>query len=483
MFLKQLLQALEPTPAFALGANADVAFITDDSRRAAPGCVFVCIEGAHFDGHDHAAEALAAGALCIVAQKETGLAQQLLVKDTRAAYALLCAAFYGSPARKLCLVGVTGTNGKTTTAILLKQIFDAAGYKTGLIGTLVNMVGEAESPATLTTPDPWELQGLFAQMVAAGCTHCFMEVSSQALAQRRVEGITFQAGIFTNLTQDHLDYHGSFENYKAAKTQLFAQSELAIVNLDDEAAPAMLAAGSPRQVAYSIRDNAADYTAKNVQCHAEGVLYELVGRSVIGRVRFGVPGAFSVYNSLAAACTALELGLELNQVLAALEASHGVRGRMEAVPSGIGYSVLIDYAHSPDGLENVLGALRGYAQGRIITVFGCGGDRDKTKRPIMGRIASELSDLCIVSSDNPRSEDPDAIIADILAGIKNKASVSVEPDRRLAIQLALKRARSGDIVLLAGKGQETYQILADGKIHLDEREVVAEYFNAAQALK
>ncbi|MDR3313726.1 MAG: UDP-N-acetylmuramoyl-L-alanyl-D-glutamate--2,6-diaminopimelate ligase [Oscillospiraceae bacterium] len=476
MLLHELLQELRPTPAFAFDASAAVAFITDDSRKAAPGCVFVCIKGARSDGHSHAAEALAAGALCVVAQVDTGLDRQVLAEDTRAAYALLCAAFYGYPARRLCLIGVTGTNGKTTTAFLLKQIFDFAGYKTGLIGTLVNMVGETESPATLTTPDPWDLQGLFAQMQAAGCTHCFMEVSSQALEQRRVEGVAFKAGVFTNLTQDHLDYHGTLENYRAAKAQLFRQCEIALVNLDDEAAPAMLEDSAARPVYYSIRRDAADYTAKNVQCHAGGVLYELVGRSVIGRVRFAVPGAFSVYNSLAAACTALELGLELPLVLQALEASRGVRGRMENVPTGTDYTVLIDYAHSPDGLENVLQALRGFAQGRLITVFGCGGDRDKTKRPIMGRIASELSDIIIVSSDNPRSEDPEAIIADILAGIKSKASVFVEPDRILAIKLALKRARAGDIVLLAGKGQETYQILASGKIHLDEREIINNYF-------
>lgn len=477
MLLKELLKEWKLPP--GLPADSPVAFVTDDSRKAAPGCVFVCIEGAHFDGHSCAAQAIDSGALCVVAQKDTGLAAQLLVKDTRAAYALLCAAFFGYPARKLQIIGITGTNGKTTTAVLLKEIFEAAGYKSGLIGTLVNRVGQEDFPATLTTPDPWELQELFARMVAAHCTHCFMEVSSQALAQRRVEGIAFKAGIFTNLTQDHLDYHQTFENYRDAKALLFRQCEIAIVNADDEAAEAMLAGSGARPVRYSISSDAADYTAKNVQCNIDGVLYELVARSVIGRVRFAVPGAFSVYNSLAAACTALELGLGLAQVMQALEAFRGVTGRMERVPTGTDYTVLIDYAHSPDGLENVLRALRG-GQGRIITVFGCGGDRDRTKRPIMGRIAAELSDLAIISSDNPRSEDPDAIIADILAGVKNKANVLVEPDRRLAIQLALRRARAGDVVLLAGKGQETYQILKEGKIHLDEREVVKETLFQAQ---
>ncbi|MDR2524721.1 MAG: UDP-N-acetylmuramoyl-L-alanyl-D-glutamate--2,6-diaminopimelate ligase [Oscillospiraceae bacterium] len=481
MLLSELLQNARLAPAAALEAAAAVAFVTDDSRKTAPGCVFVCIEGAHFDGHTRAAQALEAGALCVVVQKDMGLAKQLLVQDTRAAYALLCAAWHGSPAQKLRIVGVTGTNGKTTTAFLLKEIFDHSGYKTGLIGTLVNMVGKETLEASLTTPDPWELQGLFARMVETGCTHCFMEVSSQALAQRRVEGLRFAAGIFTNLTQDHLDYHGTLDAYRAAKTSLFAQCDLAVVNLDDEAAPAMLEGGAARRATYSLRRDSADYTAKNVQLGADGVIYELVGHSTIGRVRFGVPGAFSVYNSLAAACAALELGIELPQVLAALEASRGVRGRMEPVPVDAGFAVLIDYAHSPDGLENVLRALRGAVQGRIITVFGCGGDRDKTKRSLMGKIAAELSDICVVSSDNPRSEDPGAIIADILAGIKNRGGVLVEPDRRQAIYAALRRARADDVVLLAGKGQETYQILAAGKVHLDEREVVREYFQEQSA--
>lgn len=476
MYLSALLKEIRHAPASSL-PDGEVSFVTGDSRKAGPGCVFVCIEGAHADGHRYAARALEAGALCVVAQKGTGLAAQILVEDSRAAYALLCAAFFGYPARKICMVGVTGTNGKTTTCNLLKEIFEAAGYKSGLIGTLKHMVGSEEFEAGLTapsTPDPWELHGLLARMAAAGCTHCFMEPTSQALDQRRLEGVEFKLGVFTNLTQDHLDYHGTFENYRDAKAMLFRQCEIALVNADDESAGAMLAGSAARAVRYSIRSDAADYTAKNVQYSAGGVLYELVGRSVIGRVRFAVPGAFSVYNSLAAACAALELGLELPQVMRALEAFKGVCGRMETVPTGTDYAVIIDYAHSPDGLENVLRALRGTVRGRLITVFGCGGDRDKTKRPIMGKIAAELSDIAIVSSDNPRTEDPDAIIADILAGIKSKSNVLVEPDRRLAIQLALKRARAGDAVLLAGKGQETYQILAAGKIHLDEREIVRE---------
>ncbi|MDR0532096.1 MAG: UDP-N-acetylmuramoyl-L-alanyl-D-glutamate--2,6-diaminopimelate ligase [Oscillospiraceae bacterium] len=459
----------------SLPPGAEAVYITDDSRNVKPGSVFVCIAGKHFDGHSKAAEAVAAGAVCVVAERPTGAQPELLVENSREAYALLCAAFFGHPAKRLILVGVTGTNGKTTTACLLKDIFDRAGCKTGLVGTLHNRIGDEELPAELTTPDPWELQGLFAKMVKQGCTHCFMEVSSQALDQRRVAGVQFRAGIFTNLTQEHLDYHGSFEAYREAKQALFQQCALAVTNMDDEAGPGMPQGSGAAVVTYSLRSNGADYTAKNIVLRADGVAYELVGRSIIGRVRFGVPGAFSVYNSLAAACTALELGLPLQTVLEAIEQSPGVKGRMEVVPTGAPYPILIDYAHTPDGLENVLRALKETTAGRIITVFGCGGDRDKTKRPLMGRIAAERSDIAVVTSDNPRSEDPDAIIADILAGMpKNRAQILVQPDRRLAIALALKKAKEGDVVLLAGKGQETYQILATGKIHMDEREIVRE---------
>ena len=472
MRLSQLLKELKYE---GTAPEGEIGLITDDSRKVRPGCAFVCIRGKQFDGHGAAREALEAGAVCVIAEHDTGIQPQLLVENSREAYALLCAAFFGNPAEKLTLVGVTGTNGKTTATSLLKGIFDSAGYQTGLIGTNANWVGGEEYPAALTTPDPWELHGLFAKMRDAGCTHCFMEVSSQALDQRRVAGLRFKAGVFTNLTQDHLDYHGTFEAYVRAKKRLFSQCDIAILNIDDEAGPFMARDSGALPVTYSLSRDNADYTAKNIALRADGVAYELVGRGIIGRVRFGVPGAFSVYNSLAAACTALELGLALPQVLQVLERSSGVKGRMEVVPTGLPCTVLIDYAHSPDSLENALRALRETTTGRLIAVFGCGGDRDKTKRPIMGRIAAEQADVIVVTSDNPRSEDPEAIIEDILAGIpKNRAHVFVQPDRKLAIALALKKARAGDVVLLAGKGQETYQILATGKIHMDEREIVRE---------
>lgn len=454
--------------------KAVVTLVTEDSRKVVPGAVFCCVAGKGFDGHDFAAQAMKNGAVCVVAQHSLGLPCEVIVENTRAAYALLCAAFHGHAHEQLTLVGVTGTNGKTTTACLLKQMFDHMGFKTGLIGTLVNMVGDVEYPAVLTTPDPWELHRLFAEMVATGCTHCFMEVSSQALDQKRVEGITFQVGVFSNLTQDHLDYHGTFENYLLAKRQLFLQSEIGIVNLDDEAAPRMVQGTPARPVTYSMRCDNADYTAKEIALDTRGVVYHLVARSSIGRVSYRVPGAFSVYNSMAAACTALELGIDLPCITEALANCGGVKGRMELVPTDTPFSVIIDYAHTPDGLDNVIAAINQTRQGKLITLFGCGGDRDAGKRPLMGEIAAQGSDRVIVTSDNPRSEDPQAIIDDIMAGIKSRTKLHVEVDRRAAIAYALKKAKAGDVVLLAGKGQETCQVLADGEIDFDEREIVRE---------
>jgi len=474
MLLHELLRGIEysgPAP-----TDSVITLVTDDSRKVKPGCVFVCVEGTRFDGHTFARAAIGQGAACVVAQRDTGVQPQILVEDTREAYALLCGNYHGNPGRKLTLVGVTGTNGKTTIACLLKGIFDMAGYRTGLIGTLKIMVDREELPTDAdipTTPDAWNLQALLARMVDAGCTHCFMEASSMALVQKRCAGLRFAAGVFTNLTQDHLDYHKTFEAYFEAKKMLFFQSDIGVVNIDDEYGPGMLEGAPARPVTYSLSDNHADYTAKNVQLLPEGVSYELVSRGQIGRIRFCTPGEFSVYNSMAAACAALELGLGLEQAQEGLAQSEGVKGRMEVLPAEAPYTVIIDYAHSPDGLEKVLQTLRQISASRIICVFGCGGERDVGKRPIMGRIAAELADVAIVSSDNPRGEDPAAIIADVLAGMKRgRAQIVTEPDRARAIVLALKKAREGDIVLLAGKGHEDYQYLAQGKVHMDEREIV-----------
>lgn len=453
----------------------EVTFITDNSSKVTEGCIFICIEGKHFDGHTKAAEALEKGAAAVVVQKDLGLEKQILVENTRSAYAHICAAFYDHPERKIRIIGVTGTNGKTTSCFILKSILDGMGHKTGLIGTVKNIVGDKEYPAVLTTPDCYELFGLFDEMVKAECEYCVMEVSSQAIDQHRVDGIHFEAAIFTNLTQDHLDYHGTFENYKAAKRKLFENSSLAVVNIDDESASFMTEGIDCRKVTFSVNNDKCDYSAKNIRISSSGVKYELVSNSNIGRVKFAVPGNFSVYNSMGAAVCLIEMGLDFKAVLDALALCVGVPGRMEVVPADVPYTILIDYAHTPDGLENVLKCVREITEGKVICVFGCGGDRDKTKRPIMGEIAARLSDVAVVTSDNPRSEDPEAIIEDIKAGIgRGGAKLIVDSDRKEAIKKALKIAGAGDIVVLAGKGQETYQILASGKIHFDEREVIAQ---------
>ncbi len=453
--------------------DREVTFITDNSNKVTEGSIFVCIKGARFDGHDVAAQMLEQGAVCVVCERDLGLPNQIVVENTRKAISLMCANYFGRPADKLRLIGITGTNGKTTTAFLIKNMLKKLGVKAGLIGTVKNMAGDKEYPAALTTPESFELHSLFNEMVNEGCEYCVMEVSSQALAQYRVEGLHFAAGVFTNLTQDHLDYHGTFENYAQAKSMLFTESDICILNLDDEHAMSMLRNTDGRMVTYSVNQDESDYTAKYIRYKNDGIEYELVTMGYVERVKVGIPGEFTVYNSMAAAVTLIELGFDFSKVLYALSLSEGVKGRIEVVPADTDYTVIIDYAHSPDGLENIISSLRKIAKARIITVFGCGGDRDRTKRPIMGSIAAKLSDVIVVTSDNPRTEDADAIIEDILVGIKgSKVKKIVETDRTKAIKAALEEAETDDIVLLAGKGHETYQIFGTEKIHYDEREVV-----------
>lgn len=471
----KLSEVLKGIKTYDIYEDKEVNFITDDSRKVREGSVFVCIKGNRFDGHDVAQEMLGKGAVCVVCERDLGLPNQIVVENTRKAISLLCANFFGNPAEKIKLIGITGTNGKTTTAFLIKNMLQKIGCKTGLIGTVKNMAGDKEYPAALTTPESFELHSLFNEMVKEGCEYCVMEVSSQALAQYRVEGLHFAAGVFTNLTQDHLDYHGTFENYAEAKSMLFTESDICILNLDDEYAMSMLRNTKGRMVTYSVNQDESDYTAKYIRYKNDGIEYELVTMGYVERVKVGIPGEFTVYNSMAAAVTLIELGFDFSQVLYALSLSEGVKGRIEVVPTDTDYTVIIDYAHSPDGLENIITSLRKIAKARIITVFGCGGDRDKTKRPIMGEIAAKLSDVIVVTSDNPRTEDPDMIIEDILVGVKgSKVKKIVEPDRTKAIKAALNEAETDDIVLLAGKGHETYQIFGTEKKHYDEREIVRE---------
>ncbi|MBQ7202916.1 MAG: UDP-N-acetylmuramoyl-L-alanyl-D-glutamate--2,6-diaminopimelate ligase [Eubacterium sp.] len=474
MKLSQILKSVNVKNTYN---DVDILEVTSDSRLVKDGYLFVCIKGASFDGHSVANEMLQQGAKAVVCDHDLGLEGQVIVDNTRQAYSVICANFFDNPAESLKLIGLTGTNGKTTTTFLIKQILENVGIKVGLIGTVQNMIGDEVFPAHYTTPDPHELQSLFRKMVDADCEYCVMEVSSQALAQGRVAGITFSLGIFTNLTQDHLDYHKTWENYFNSKRMLFENSEIALTNVDDENG-LKIVEGLPCKVkTYGVKNLNSDFTARNVTFSPKGVRYELVCER-IGTVKCPIPGRFSVYNSLCAAACALTLGIEIEDVIGAIAKSNGVKGRIEVVPTDTDYTIIIDYAHSPDGLENIITSLKEIATGRVVTLFGCGGDRDKTKRPKMGKIAAELSDFCVVTSDNPRSEDPDKIIEDILVGMEGtKTPYKVVVNRRDAIKWAMDNAQPNDIILLAGKGHETYQILPTGTIHFDEREVIADILN------
>lgn len=473
MKLSEILKGIDVKNTYS---DVDVLDVTQDSRLVKEGALFVCIKGAAFDGHNVAAEMLEKGAAAIVVERDLGLDKQVIVDNSRAVYSPICSNFFNNPADKLKLIGLTGTNGKTTTTFLIKQILENVGKKVGLIGTVQNMIGDKIYPAKFTTPDPYELQKLFAMMVDAGCEYCVMEVSSQALAQGRVNGLRFALAAFTNLTQDHLDYHKTWENYFNSKRILFENADIAVTNADDEHGMKIIEdLDFDKIVTYAVNTNDASYVAKNVSFKPSGVEYELVGDS-IGRCNCPIPGRFSVYNSLCAASCALSLGIDFSDVLDAISKSNGVKGRIEVVPNGgRDFTIIIDYAHSPDGLENIITSLQEIAKGRVVTLFGCGGDRDKTKRPKMGKIVAELSDYCIVTSDNPRSENPADIIKDILVGMEGiNTPYTVIENRKEAIAYAIKNAQKDDIILLAGKGHETYQILPTGTIHFDEREAVAE---------
>lgn len=455
-------------------ANIQITGITSDSREIKDGYAFVCIKGVADDGHKYAFDAASKGAAVVITGRKMNVDNELVVSDTRELYANMCAKWFGNPADSLKLIGVTGTNGKTSITYMLKSILEHLGFKVGLIGTIQNMIGDEIIETKNTTPGVYELNRLFAQMKDKCCQYVVMEVSSHALDQKRVYNLTFDAAIFTNLTQDHLDYHITMENYLAAKKRLFSMCKTAIVNSDDEYCEKLIEGLDCKVVSYSLSDDST-YSAKAIKYSPTSVEYELVSNNILNHIKFNTGGKFSVYNSMCAAVTAIELGLPIGKISEAIELIKGIKGRAESVPTGRDFSVIIDYAHTPDGLKNILKTFRDCEKNRVIALFGCGGDRDKTKRPIMGSIAVRYADYVIVTSDNPRSEDPDEIIKDILVGADGtKTPVKVITNRIDAIKYAISIAQPKDIVVLAGKGHETYQILNTGTIHLDEREVVFE---------
>lgn len=452
--------------------DCEISKVTCDSREAASQSVFVCIKGQKFDGHSVAAQ-VAKTAAAVVCERDMGILNQIVVPDTREAYGIMCGNFYGNPAAQMKLIGITGTNGKTTITYLIKHILEDAGKKVGLIGTIHNEIGDMDVPATHTTPDPSELHVLFGRMLQAGCEYVVMEVSSHALDQHRLAGCHFSVGVFTNLTQDHLDYHGTMERYFEAKKRLFSMCDTAVINLDDSYGARLAGEIDCKRITFSAENDDADFTAKNIMPAPTGSKFAFVGDSLIGRVKFCMPGRFSVSNAMAAGVAALAVGVPFDAMVQGLCTCRGVTGRTEVLDVGTEFTVIRDYAHSPDGLEKVIAAVKEFAQGRVITLFGCAGNRDRTKRPKMAEIVSRLSDFVILTSDNPRDEDPLRIIEDAKPGLlEHETPYKILPDRYEAIEWALNFAKAGDILLLAGKGHEDYQVLNFGTIYFDEKEIV-----------
>ncbi len=481
MKLKELLEGIEVLDATA-DMEMEIPHVSYDSRATQPGDLFVAMTGFAADGHAFIGKAMAAGASAVLCQKqpEDPAVPYVRVADSRRALAEVGANFFGHPADSMTMVGVTGTNGKTTTTYLLKSILEqAAGAKVGLIGTNQNMIGEEIIPTERTTPESFELQRLFAQMRDAGCTHVVMEVSSHALALDRVYGVHYAVGIFTNLTQDHLDFHKTMEAYCDAKAILFRNCDAGVCNADDPWTERLLKDATCRKFSYA-EQAAADLRAENVCLEADHVAFDAVTKEKSVPIRVNIPGGFMVYNTLDVLGAALMLGIPLEKSADVLARVPHVKGRVEVVPTpGKDYTVLIDYAHSPDGLENVLTSVKGFAKGRTIALFGCGGDRDKTKRPKMGKIAAEIADFVVVTTDNPRTEKPGDIIADILPGMQDSDTPHVVVEDRIeAIHWAMDHAEPGDVIVLCGKGHETYQEVNHVKHHMDEREIVADYLNA-----
>jgi UDP-N-acetylmuramoyl-L-alanyl-D-glutamate--2,6-diaminopimelate ligase len=473
--LSELLK--DVAPSVPSGADVVVTGITYRSMDVRPGDVFFCVAGFAHDGHEFAADAEARGAAAIVAMHTLPEARVpvVLVSDTRSALALASARFFGSPSRALCIAGITGTNGKTTTAFLLDAILRRAGRVTGVVGTIETRVAGVAEPAARTTPESRNLQQLLARMVDAGVEAVSMEVSSHAIDLHRIDGIDFAVAAFTNLSQDHLDYHATMEEYFAVKSRLLAQvaASQRVVNVDDDHGRRLADA---MDVGWTVGTGAdAVVRASRIELGPMSCSFMLETPHGDAHVDLPLAGAYNVSNAIVAAGCAFAMGVALSDVAAGLAGAPQVPGRLERIEAGQDFTVLVDYAHTPDGLANAIRAVRGVTAGRVITVFGCGGDRDPDKRPLMGAIAGEYSDIAVLTSDNPRSEDPVGIILQVQDGLEGTtAQHLVEIDRRAAIALALEMARTGDTVLIAGKGHEDYQIFADRTVRFDDREVARE---------
>lgn len=456
------------------GPQAEITAVDYDSRKVGRGSLFCCLVGEKTDGHNFASMAVEKGASALICQRPLPLnVPQLIVPDGREAMARAAACFYGHPERELTMLAVTGTNGKTSVTYMVKSVAETAGKKVGLIGTIQNLIGEEKVYTERTTPESVDLFALLRRMADKGVDLVVMEVSSHALAQQRVAGIPFKAGLFTNLTQDHLDYHKTFENYRAAKKKLFAQCGIAILNGDDETA-AYMKEGLPIPVWTMGIHHPGEFYARGIEITTQGASFHLFTPQGNGRISLHISGLFSVYNAMGTAALCTAAGIPFSCIVKGLEGLRGVAGRLECVDTGDRpFSVYVDYAHTPDALQNVLETARGFTRRRLISVFGCGGDRDHGKRPIMGEIGGRYSDHVILTSDNPRTEDPMDILKAVEEGVKRTATpYIVTENRREAIREALEEAGDGDVIVIAGKGHESYQEINGVRHHFDDKEIV-----------
>ncbi|EOU1869023.1 UDP-N-acetylmuramoyl-L-alanyl-D-glutamate--2,6-diaminopimelate ligase [Clostridium perfringens] len=477
MILKSLLKGLD-YEVIKGNEESKVQNIRYDNRKIEQGDAFVCVKGFKVDGHSFIGDAIKKGAKTLIVQEDVSVQEDITiikVRDTRKALAIMSSNYFGNPKDKLKIIGITGTNGKTTSAFIIKSILEKAGFMTGLIGTIANYIGNKKVDAVRTTPESYELHELFKNMVDAGVEYCVMEVSSHSLELDRVYGVQFEEGIFTNLTRDHLDFHKTFENYYNAKFKLFERSNHSIINLDDPYGANIVKDIEERGVKTKVStfsiEKESDFKAFEIKSHSNGSEFK-VNLESIEEFSINIPGEYNIYNSLGCIICAYNLNIPMDKIKEGLS-DVVIPGRCELVAKekNLPYSIIIDYAHTPDGLENILSTVKAFTKNRMISVFGCGGDRDKFKRPQMGKIGCELSDIAIITSDNPRSEEPMDIINDIVKPL-NYDNFVIEVNRKEAIRKAMNMALEGDVIVIAGKGHETYQILKDETIHFDEREVV-----------
>lgn len=457
--------------------DTEICLVTDNTKKVKNGCIFVCVKGESFDGHSAAAEMINKGAAVIVTERDLGLGdRQIITDNSRRFYGELCAAWFDHPEKKLKIIGVTGTNGKTTVTNVIKNILMKNGLKTGLIGTICNEIGDEIIHTDNTTPMAWDYMCLLDRMVKAGCKYAVMEVSSFGLVQHRIGPTHFEMGIFTNLTQDHLDYHKTMENYYQAKKMMFDSCDYALINTDDEYGRRIFSEINECEKESYGSSSEANYYADAIKIKSDGTSFWYCYNGKSQLVNMKMTGMFNVFNVTAAITVCLKAGIPIEDILNAVNEYNGVKGRCEIIPTGRDFTVICDYAHTPDAIENILKSVKEYTEGRLVCLFGCGGNRDAKKRPLMAKAAAKFADRLIITSDNPRDEIPEAIIDDILTGLKDsEIPFDVVVDRTEAIYHALKIAEKGDIIVLAGKGHEDYQVLPGNEhIHFDEREIVSD---------